>query len=190
MNAGAPLEVHLDALSDIDAGVLHQWRSDRAIRDGALSYPFPTSVEAEREWIRSFAPTGIPRDVCLAIRAAPGAPLLGYCQLRGIDWFSRVAELGIVIGEPGVRGQGLGGRALRSMLSFATDDLALRRIWLRVVEFNKPAIRMYEQAGFVQEGRLVRHVMRAGSMHDVLVYGWERENHQPPLQPAGAEQRA
>lgn len=173
MNVGTPTAVHLDALADSDAETLHKWRSDKATRDGALSYPFPTSIDTEREWLRSFAPSGTPKDVCLAVRTGVGEPLLGYCQLRAIDWISGVAELGIVIGEPSVRGQGVGGRALDAFLTFAANDLALRRIWLRVVEFNTPAIKMYERAGFAQEGRLVRHVMRAGSLHDVLIYGRE-----------------
>lgn len=190
MNVASPTAVHLDALAECDAETLHKWRSDSAIRDGALSYPFPTSIDAEREWVQSFAPTGTPRDICLAVRTGAGEPLLGYCQLRAIDWISGVAELGIVIGEPRVRGQGVGGRALDAFLAFAANDLALRRIWLRVVEFNTPAIRLYERAGFVLEGRLVRHVMRAGAIHDVLIYGREPAPNRLLAAPAGERAHA
>lgn len=172
-SADADGALSLDALREDDAPTLHSWRHDPAIRDGALAYPFHASIEAEKEWIRAYAPRGTPHDVCLAIRAAGAGVLLGYCQLRSIDWISRTAEFGIVVGPTESRGQGVGSHALSLMRDYAVQQLGMRRLWLRVVGFNKAAIALYEKAGFVLEGRLVRHAYRNGSFHDVLIYGWE-----------------
>ncbi|MET0891943.1 MAG: GNAT family N-acetyltransferase, partial [Pseudoxanthomonas sp.] len=114
----------LGALSEDDAPVLHGWRRDPIVRDGALGYPFPTSLEAEREWIRSFTPRGTPQDLCLAVREA--GELLGYCQLRSIDWIAGVAELGIVIGASHARGRGIGSLALDMLIHYASRQLRLR----------------------------------------------------------------
>ena len=177
MNAGQEADgILLGALRDEDAPVLHSWRKDPELRDGALAYPFPTSLEAEREWIRSFAPRGTPHDLCLALRAGDSDALLGYCQLRAIDWVSRTAEFGIVIGAPQSRGRGIGKRALALTMAYAVEQLALRRLWLRVAAFNAAAIALYERAGFEQEGRMPRHAYRNGAFHDVLIYGWETES--------------
>jgi RimJ/RimL family protein N-acetyltransferase len=170
--AGSPLIV-LRALSEEDAPTIHAWRADPSVRDGALGYPFASSVESEREWIRSFAPRGTPQDLCLGIRDGRTDALLGYCQVRSIDWIAKTAEFGIVVGAPESRGCGIGGRALALAMEYATLNLGLRRLWLRVVEFNTTAIRLYEKAGFQLEGRLPRHAYRNGRLHDVLIYGLE-----------------
>lgn len=170
--AGSPLIV-LRALREDDAPTIHAWRADPSVRDGALAYPFATSVEVEREWIRSFAPRGTPQDLCLGVRDGHTDALLGYCQIRSIDWVAKVAEFGIVIGAPESRGLGIGGRTLALAVEYATLQLGLRRLWLRVVEFNAAAIHLYEEAGFRPEGRLLRHAYRNGQLHDVLIYGRE-----------------
>jgi RimJ/RimL family protein N-acetyltransferase len=161
----------LTSLEEFDAPALHAWRHDPVVRDGALAYPVPSSITAEIDWIRSFAPKGAPGDVCLAVRAESGAPIVGYCQLRSIDWVARCAEYGMVIGAPQARGRGVGRRALQLSIDYARAQLGLRRIWLRVVAYNDAAIKLYRGAGFVEEGRLVQHVFRNGAYHDVLVYG-------------------
>ncbi len=173
INAPLPLVV-LTAFRDSDAESLHQWRADPAVKTGALGYPFPTSLEAETAWMRSFDPKGIPEGLCLAVRERADGPLLGYTQLRGIDWISRCAEIGIVIGCAEQRGKGVGRAALAATMTYAFDTLALRRLWLRVASFNSPAIALYQQAGFSEEGRLVRHAFVAGAYHDVVLYGFEQ----------------
>lgn len=166
-------EIYLDALSENDAAILHVWRKDPQVREGSLAYPFPTSIEAERQWIRSFEPQGTPRDLCLAIRNSASGELIGYCQLRAIDWVARTAEFGIVIGASASRGQGVGRRALTMTMDYAVERLGLRRLWLRVAAFNTAAIALYETSGFVLEGRMIRHAYCKGGLHDVLIYGWE-----------------
>lgn len=173
MNASDVPSIYLGSVETDDAQALHAWRSDRTIQDGALGYPFPTSLEAERDWIKGFYPKGTPNDLCLAIRETKSDLLLGYCQLRSIDWVAGVAEFGLIIGEPNARGRGIGKAALGKCLTYATSVLGLRRIWLRVVEYNKPAIHLYESAGFRREGCLLRHAFRNGRLHDVLILGWE-----------------
>ncbi|MEH6420896.1 GNAT family N-acetyltransferase [Pseudomonas sp. CGJS7] len=166
-------EIYLDTLNEGDAATLHLWRQDPDVSEGSLAYPFATGIEAEREWIRSFAPQGTPRDLCLAVRARGSDALLGYCQLRAIDWIARTAEFGIVIGPAQSRGRGLGKRALALTRDYAVGRLGLRRLWLRVVAFNSAAIALYESNGFVLEGRMPRHAHSRGGLHDVLIYGWE-----------------
>lgn len=164
----------LTGLLESDAGHLQEWRRDREILDGALGYPFPSSMAAELEWIRGFGGQGTPRSICMALRAASEGELLGYCLLRDIDWIARVAEFGIVVG-PHSRGHGVGSRALALVKEYATSQLALRRLWLRVVEYNTRAIAMYRSAGFEPEGRLKQHAYRAGGLHDVLLFGWNAQ---------------
>lgn len=171
-------KIFLTPLREDDAPWLHKWRSDPYIRDGALGYPFPTTIDAERDWIRSFAPrAGIPSDICFAVRDAQEGNILGYSQLRSIDWIARCAEFGIVIGAEECRGKGFGRMVVAAMMGCARNDLHLRRLWLRVVAYNQTAIKLYSAAGFNEEGRLLRHVFRRGEFHDVLIFGHEIDDH-------------
>ncbi len=56
---------------------------------------------------------------------------------------------------------------------FAT--LNLNRIYLRVYAENKRAIRTYEKAGFVHEGRMRQGVYKHGKYFDVLFMSVLRE---------------
>jgi len=163
----------LTALRQDDAGLLHAWRGDRAVRDGALGYPFPTSIEAAHAWIRSFEPVATPRDLCFAVRQDGDAPLIGYSQLRGIDWIARCAEIGVVIGDSTRRGTGHGRAILQATVDYAFEMLALRRLWLRVAADNAAAIGLYTSFGFQAEGNLRRHAFRNGRLVDVLIFGLE-----------------
>jgi RimJ/RimL family protein N-acetyltransferase len=165
----------LTALADDDAPLLHAWRGDPAVRDGALGYPFPTSLDAMRAWIRSFEPKATPGDLCFAVRPEADAPLIGYAQLRGIDWVAHCAEVGVVIGDRAWRGSGHGRAILRATADYAFDVLAMRRLWLRVAEDNAAAVGLYTSFGFAPEGRLRRHAFRNGRLVDVLLFGLERE---------------
>ena len=164
----------LTALQERDAPVIHGWRADPAVRDGTLGYPFPTSLEATHEWIRSFEPRATPTDVCFAARLSADAPPVGYAQLRGIDWIARCAEIGLAVGDSAQRGRGYGQAILAATIDYASDVLALRRLWLRVAAKNDAAISLYTSAGFEQEGTLRRHAFRGGELIDVLVFGRER----------------
>ena len=53
---------------------------------------------------------------------------------------------------------------IRSVLRVGFEELAFRRIDLRVYAFNNPALHCYERAGFVREG-LLRQAVKAGDQY-------------------------
>ncbi|MEH7887318.1 GNAT family protein [Bacillus sp. JJ1609] len=54
--------------------------------------------------------------------------------------------------DPSVWNRGLGTEVTQLVLKYAFEQLNLHRVDLRVLEYNKRAIRCYEKCGFVQEG--------------------------------------
>lgn len=78
----------------------------------------------------------------------------GNCGLSEIDRSRGNAQLWIYLGES--EGRGIGGKAVRILLARAFDDLALERVYLRVLAANPRAHAFYKALGFVDEGRL-RH---------------------------------
>ncbi len=78
---------------------------------------------------------------------------IGNVALQDIDYRNRTAELGIFIAETSTRGQGYGTEATKLILDFAFRVLGLQNVMLRVYDYNEPARRCYERAGFREFGR-------------------------------------
>ncbi len=62
------------------------------------------------------------------------------------------------------------GRAMLDYLVTWSQQAGLRKLYLRVYDFNAPAHRLYRTAGFTEEGRLQADVRRAdGSYADTII---------------------
>jgi RimJ/RimL family protein N-acetyltransferase len=169
--------VTLRPLEQSDVAATVKWRNDPEIRDRILSFRFPVTHVMEARFIdRAIAGDGI--DQCVAgIVDRSDDVMCGLVYLRDIDWISRHASLGIMVGRQDRQKRGLGRCALTLMLCHAFDVLNLERVYLYVVEYNQPALRLYERSGFVYEGRLRRHVAIDGAYHDLIVMGLLRSEH-------------
>ena len=112
---------------------------------GAVSYP-PDVMPVSKDWLP-----------------------VGDCGFHIIDWRNRSAEFGIVIGEKRFWNQGYGTEAVNLLVRFGFQTLNLHRIMLRVDANNPRAIRAYEKAGFIHEGRLRDAEFKDGKYHDLLL---------------------
>ncbi|MDF1512914.1 MAG: GNAT family protein [Anaerolineae bacterium] len=99
---------------------------------------------------------------------ASGQPI-GVISLEGINWRDRVAEVGIIIGDPDYWEQGYGTDAMRTILSIGFDWYNLYRISLNVVHDNTRAISVYEKCGFQVEGRMRDAIFIDGEYRDLLL---------------------
>ncbi len=61
---------------------------------------------------------------------------------------SRNTEVGISIGAKEWWNKGYGSEAMELMVKYGFETLNMHRVWLRVFERNKRAIRSYEKVGF------------------------------------------
>ena len=83
--------------------------------------------------------------------ALEDSELIGFFEF---DVDGEVAELGLGL-RPDLTGKGLGAAFLEAGLVFARQRFGPERFRLRVAEFNKRAIAVYERAGFVIDRRYV-----------------------------------
>ncbi|MFK4789970.1 GNAT family N-acetyltransferase [Microbacterium sp. ZW T5_56] len=95
---------------------------------------------------------------------------VGHIGVFDIDDLSRHGEVGISLTPP-ARGRGIGTEAMAQMLEFAFVRANLRRIHLEVIASNVRAIRSYEKAGFVVEGRQREHAWVRGHYEDLVRMG-------------------
>jgi RimJ/RimL family protein N-acetyltransferase len=115
------------------------------------------------------------------IRTLEDDRVIGDIGLDGILWNHGDAWVGIGIGEKEYWGKGYGTDAMRVILRYAFTELNLHRVSLTVFEYNPRAIRSYEKAGFVPEGREREAVFRSGKHWDMIFMSilreeWERIN--------------
>lgn len=95
---------------------------------------------------------------------------VGSVSLFEFDDLARHAEVGIAL-VPEARGKGIGTAAISQIVEFAFIRCNLRRVHLQVIESNTGAIRAYEKAGFVIEGRPRQHAWVRGKYEDIVIMG-------------------
>ncbi len=87
-----------------------------------------------------------------AITILGTSKLIGLAGLYHIDGRKGVAEVGIVIGDPAYRGQGLGPETIRRLADIAGKELGLTTLFARVRPRNTRAEKCFEKVGFVTDG--------------------------------------
>ncbi len=95
--------------------------------------------------------------------------LIGNIGFPKIDQINRIGELGIFIGNKDYWGQGYGVDAINLLLDFGFNILNLHNIYLRVYDFNKPAIKAYKKLGFKDAGRIRGAKQIAGKRYDEVL---------------------
>lgn len=81
-----------------------------------------------------------------AIEDASGS-LVGYLKAVRKSLWRGSAEISIVL-DPDRIGQGSGSQATELFIGVCFQDLKLRELWLRVLQLNERARRVYEKTGF------------------------------------------
>ena len=116
------------------------------------------------------------------VRALADDRLVGFVGLFGVQWTHGDAWVGIGIGDENDWGKGYGTDAMRVVLHYAFTELNLHRVSLMVFGYNPRAIRSYEKAGFVVEGRTRQTLNRDGQYWDELYMGILREEWEKKIQ--------
>jgi RimJ/RimL family protein N-acetyltransferase len=136
-------EEHLEAT--------RRWLTNSAgLREQIDCLSAPTRFENEAYWRAKWQDVAR-EDYAIVDEAANH---VGNCGLSEIDRQRKKAKLWIYLGD--VYGQGLGRKAVCALLLRAFSELALERVYIRVLATNQRAYAFYKTLGFVDEGRL-RH---------------------------------
>lgn len=123
------------------------------LRDPALATWHGGELDAKAEFRR------VLRSRYNFIIDSEGQPV-GHVAIEA-DWERDTsAELGIVV-DPMHQRRGFGTRAVSLALDFAFGEKRAHRVWAGVLGNNAPALRLFETAGFVEEGR-AREARREG----------------------------
>lgn len=131
--------------------------------------------EPDRAWVDARCAGDVPEDaLALAVCTTLDDQLVGEVRLDDLDPVDAHATFRMSM-RTGHRGRGLGTEAISLTLDHAfaprPAGLGLHRVGLGVLGINQRARMLYENHGFVEEGRL-REVHRAGGFWtDVICMG-------------------
>lgn len=167
--------VRLRGLEREDLPLFVNWLNDPEVRHNLLMY-IPLSMGQEEKWYENMSSAPIEEHpLVIEVNTTEGWKAIGNTSIINIDWHSRCAEIGIMLGEKSFWNQGYGREAMRLMLQHGFDNMNLNRIFLRVFETNPRAIRCYEHAGFKHEGRMRQSHYLDGQYIDCLLMSVLRE---------------
>lgn len=130
-------------------------------RAGTLRLPYQ-SVEQTRRWLDSHDTS------TLSIVAEVDGQVVAVAGLQRLDGRRiHVADLGMGVHDA-FTGRGIGKALLAALIDAADNWLNIKRIELTVFTDNTPAIRLYEQFGFENEGVLKAYAFRDGRYADAF----------------------
>jgi len=154
-----------------------QWRNDLELIKLTQGIRFPKTLEIEEAWFKRATTDISNKNIYFGIDEISTNDFIGIIQLNNIDYISGTAIWGFIIGDKDKQGKGYSVEAPRLMFKYAFSVLNLRKIYGYPICLNKATFRMHEKiGGFIEEGRLKRHVYYDGEYHDVLILSLFREN--------------
>jgi RimJ/RimL family protein N-acetyltransferase len=168
----AKLEGKRIALRDFlieDIESVYDWICQPDITRYLVTGSLPKTLRETEAYVERQMARTDPLNHAFVIMLRADASSIGITACHNIDWPNRVAEVGIIIGEPEQLSRGYGTEALMLLLGYSFDRLNLHRVFLRVLDFNQRAIESYLKCGFSKEGRLRDAVFLDGDYHDVIV---------------------
>ena len=153
-----------------------RWQRDSEFVRLADSDPIRFSSEKKiKEWFEKQVEKGPqPERYPFSVRTLAEDKLIGFFGMY-VDLIHSEAWVGIGIGERDFWSKGYGTDMMNVCLRYAFMELGVERVSLGLHEYNPRALRSYEKAGFVLEGRTRQEILREGKRTDTLWMGILRE---------------
>lgn len=166
--------IRFRAVEKEDLPLFVKWLNDPEVRRGILLHN-PVSQAEEDGWYERMLQHSVDEHVmAIDVKESPTETgddhwkIIGSLAFDHIDWHVRAAEMGILIGDKTYWNRGYGTEAVRLLCLHGFNTLNLNRVFLHVFENNPGAIRAYEKAGFILEGRERQAEYMDGQFIDVL----------------------
>lgn len=160
--------VTLRDLARDDVPAINAWRQDRFVTDPLGAPPRHISLDVDLAWFDDYLRrrgTDVRCVICVDGDSVP----VGIVSLTGIHPVHRSGEFHMMIGRRELCGKGIGTAATLQMLRHGFLDLNLQRIYLSVLASNAAALRVYEKAGFREEGRAREAAYKNGRYEDTVL---------------------
>ena len=149
-----------------------KWFNDPDVTEWLETGDWPLTRGAEEEFFSAAERAG-KGSVQFAVESLQGEHV-GFSGLRSIDWQSRVAVSGSVIGRKDLWSKGIGGDAVRIRNRYAFEVLGLRLLIATVIADNSPSLAMLAKAGYTEVGRVPERYWKRGAWRDQVILALHR----------------
>jgi ribosomal-protein-alanine N-acetyltransferase len=149
-----------------------KWFNDPEVTEWLETGDWPLTRGAEEEFFSAAKRAG-KGSVQFAVESLQGEHV-GFSGLRSIDWQSRVAVSGSVIGRKDMWNKGIGGDAVRVRNRYAFEVLGLRLLIATVIADNSPSLAMLAKAGYAEVGRVPERYWKRGAYRDQVILALHR----------------
>lgn len=156
--------INIRALYQEDESLILKWKENENLRN-MIGTNFPINELEHQKW---FENKMLDKNGRIFIIEENFQVPIGLIGFNKIDWINRNAELFIFIGDKQYRGRGIGEKATKKLIEFASDNLNLVMIYLKVFSFNSSAIKLYEKLGFCIDGKLRKSKYFHGEYYDTV----------------------
>ncbi|MBU3194546.1 GNAT family N-acetyltransferase [Clostridium algidicarnis] len=129
---------------------------------------FPITLWEEEKWVKS-QKADKSGEYNFAIEDIKTKMYIGGCNIQNVNWLTRVALVGIMIGDKDYLGKGYGTDAMKVLMNFIFKDMNIHKIRLSTFSFNIRAQKSYEKCGFHVEGILKDEIFKDGKYYDEIV---------------------
>jgi ribosomal-protein-alanine N-acetyltransferase len=151
-----------------------KWFNDPEITQWLETGDWPLTRGAEEEFFRATERQDR-GSVQFAVESLQGEHV-GFSGLRSIDWQSRVAVSGSVIGRMDLWGRGLGTDAARIRNRYAFEVLGMRLLVATVIADNSRSMAMLAKAGYTEVGRVPERYWKRGAYRDQILLALHRDS--------------
>jgi len=147
----------------------YRWMNDPEITQYLESRFYSNSIETLQEYVKNFL--GNKDNIFLAIVLKENHKLIGNIKMGPINWFHRLADIGVMIGEKDCWGKSYASEAISLLSEHAFKNLNLHKLTAGCYRPNKGSLRAFQKAGFETEGVWKKHSFFNGKYVDAVLLG-------------------
>ncbi|URI15034.1 GNAT family N-acetyltransferase [Brevundimonas albigilva] len=166
----------LRAVEEGDLPKLQEWANDPSIQSMLGGWHFPVGMQDQKKWYDGLSVGSTNQRFAIDV---PGDGIVGTANLVNIDWQNRNGFHGMLIGDPDLRGKGIALDTVKTIMSYAFNELDLARLDTDIIEYNVRSIEFYtRKCGWRVEGIRPSWYFRKGRRWDKVVVGITRQQYE------------
>jgi len=155
-------------LSDVNENY-YKWMNDPEIIRYLESRFYPNSLESIQDFVKS--KLGDRESILFAIVLKEDDRHIGNIKIGPVNWFHRLADVGLLIGEKDCWGKGYATEAIKLITEYGFRVLNLHKITASCYGGNSGSAKAFIKAGYFEEGVRKSHFFSEGKYEDLILLG-------------------
>jgi len=136
---------------------------------GLPDYLMPVSFEELEEYFKQNAYSS--NNILFAVVEKSSDKFIGTVRVSHINWVSRVAVIGIMLGDVSKRGRGYAAEMTKLIVEYAFGVLNLNKLTASGHSSNIASLKCFKKLGFKEEGIQRKQFFMDGKYYDLIHLG-------------------